>query len=212
MKKYFLEAIGTYFLTLAFILGVTSGTGIWVYGALLAGFIFIGFSITGAHYNPALTVGLLMQSKVQREWLPYYIVLQLAGAVLAGFTGYFLVRCSGVVEIIGLDKPDPLCTLPAEFLGSFAFALVYFKMHRTAAGQEIAAGGLFAGAALIVLAYMLQPNAAGIFNPAVVFGLCISGLVDWSDLWLYILAPLVGSAAAASVWIWLSEDEFSNSI
>ena len=204
MKKYILEGLGTFFLLLSLQLGTTAGAP-WAYGAVLSGMIYIGYAYSGAHFNPAFSLGLLMHGRISRDALPYYMVMQLGGAFLAAFCGYFLMACEGKADVILFQYHDPLCTLPAEFLGSFVFSLVFISIQRTE--HDPARMALICGVTLVGLVYMLKPLAAGIFNPALAFGLCIAGMLQWSDLWIYIVGPLVGSAAAASVWQWIKEDE-----
>src|SRR5215472_2753770 len=89
MNKYIAEFIGTFFLVLT--VGCTvigAGTGViapLAIGAALMVMVFTGGHISGGHYNPAVTLGILIRGKLQpADVIPYWIA-QLAGAALAAF-------------------------------------------------------------------------------------------------------------------------------
>src|SRR6185503_10587770 len=93
MKKYIVEFIGTFYLVLA--VGhtvINGGPGVippLAIGAMLMVMIFAGGHISGAHYNPAVTLAVWLRGKCPTADVPGYIVAQLAGA--AGAAGLVLV-------------------------------------------------------------------------------------------------------------------------
>jgi aquaporin Z len=87
MKKYIAEFIGTFFLVLTIGLAVI-GAGASVIaplaiGAALMVMIYAGGHISGAHYNPAVTLGILIRGKLNAADVLPYIIAQLAGAAVA---------------------------------------------------------------------------------------------------------------------------------
>ncbi|MEO1086861.1 MAG: aquaporin, partial [Acidobacteriota bacterium] len=91
-------------------------------------------------------------------------------------------------------------TFLAETL--FTFALVWVILNVAAAYGT--AGNPFYGAAIATVvvagAYAVGPISGAVFNPAVGVALCLMGIVDWSFLWLYLAAPLLGALLAAVVF------------
>src|SRR5437867_11533866 len=87
MNKYIAEFIGTFFLVLTIgCTGIGAGTGViapLAIGAALMVMVFAGGHISGAHYNPAVTVGVFIRGKVNGADVGPYIVAQLAGAAIA---------------------------------------------------------------------------------------------------------------------------------
>src|SRR6266480_4483233 len=90
MNKYIAEFIGTFFLVLTIgCTGIGAGTGViapLAIGAALMVMIFAGGHISGAHYNPAVTLGILIRGRVNVGDVLPYIVAQIAGAAVAALT------------------------------------------------------------------------------------------------------------------------------
>src|SRR6187399_588254 len=124
MNKYITEFIGTFFLVLT--VGCTvvgAGTGViapLAIGAALMVMIFAGGHISGAHYNPAVTLGVLIRGKVKSSDVVPYVIAQIAGAMIAALAVSKCLRAGVAVTPIA---PSIGPALLAEFL--FTFALVY---------------------------------------------------------------------------------------
>ncbi|MCC6461227.1 MAG: aquaporin [Saprospiraceae bacterium] len=202
MNKYLAEGIGTFFLTLSVVIlsGKNNATdaSLAIGGALLALTYAFG-PISGAHFNPAISIAMLIRGKIERLDLPYYLLAQVVGAVLASLMASFLVRCAGVSEV-SLRPVDPICALVAEFLGAFLLASVFLQVTSARASAGNAYFGLAIGMALLAGMYTFGNLSGGIFNPAVALSMCMTGLSDWADYWAYFLGGLLGASAAASVF------------
>src|ERR671935_159919 len=124
MNKYIAEFIGTFFLVLT--VGCTvigAGTGViapLAIGAALMVMVFAGGHISGGHYNPAVTLGVLIRGKVQPADVVPYMIAQFLAAVVAALLTIKCLRAGAPVTAIA-PKIGP--ALLAEFL--FTFALVY---------------------------------------------------------------------------------------
>ncbi len=200
MNKYLVEFIGTFFLVLTVGCTVISpGAGNLAplaIGASLMVMVFAGGHISGAHYNPAVTLGVWLRGKCQtKDVIPYWIS-QIVAAVIAGLVVRFFKNGSTVT-------PGSFATIPsllAEFL--FTFALVYVVLH-VATSKDTAGNsfyGLAIGMTVMTGAYAVGNISGGAFNPAVVVGLCVMGLSTWKSMWIFWLAELVAGAAAALVF------------
>ena len=81
MKKYITEFIGTFFLVLT--VGLTAGANALAIGSALMVMIYAGGHISGGHYNPAVTLAVLIRNRISVMDAMIYMVSQLAGGVVA---------------------------------------------------------------------------------------------------------------------------------
>src|SRR5690349_13647105 len=143
MRKYIAEFIGTFFLVTA--VGMSGHAGNFAplaIGATLMVMIFAGGHISGAHYNPAVTVAVLVRGRISITDAIAYIITQLVAATLASLL---------VIWLLYLDTnaiPEGIVFAPrgltAEFLGTFALAYVVLNVA-TAKGTS---GNSFYGLAI----------------------------------------------------------------
>src|SRR5688572_16491401 len=115
MKKYITEFIGTFFLVL--VIGL-SGNPLAI-GSILMVMLYMGGHISGAHYNPAVTLALLMRKKIESKEAIVYMVVQVVGALTAALFVYLLTG-----ETFGpAPKPGFNILKPVFLEGAFTFAL-----------------------------------------------------------------------------------------
>ncbi len=201
MNKYIAEFIGTFFLVLTIgCTGIGAGTGViapLAIGAALMVMVFAGGHISGAHYNPAVTVGVFIRGKVNAGDIVPYMIAQLAGATVAALVVSKLLRAGVAVSPITL-KLGP--ALLAEFL--FTFALVYVVLN--AATAEGTSGNSFYGLAIgmtvMTGAFAVGDISGGAFNPAVALGICILGISNWGNIWIYLVANFAAAVVAAVIF------------
>jgi aquaporin Z len=200
MNKYIAEFIGTFFLVLTIgCTGVGAGAGViapLAIGAALMVMVFAGGHISGAHYNPAVTLGVLIRGKVNGADVVPYMVAQLAGAAVAALAVKFLRAGVAVTPI----SPHVGPALLAEFL--FTFALVYVVLN--AATAEGTSGNSFYGLAIgmtvMTGAFAVGDISGGAFNPAVALGICLLGISSWANIWIYLLADFTAAVLAAVIF------------
>jgi aquaporin Z len=156
--------------------------------------VYAAGHISGGHLNPAVTLGVFIRGRCSKaDVIPYWIAQVVGGIVAAIATRYLLPK-------VVLPTPGPILVGPAflaEFL--FTFALVYVVLNSaTAKGtQGNSFYGLAIGFTVLAGAFAVGPISGGAFNPAVAVGGSILGLFAWPNLWLYLVADLVGAAVAA---------------
>jgi aquaporin Z len=158
--------------------------------------IFAGGHISGAHFNPAVTLGVWLRGKCAAKDVAPYMIAQILAAVLAAFAVKFLKGGAPVSPL----QPSTLPALLAEFL--FTFALVYVVLN-TATAKGTSGNsfyGLAIGFTVLVGAYSVGNISGGAFNPAVAVGISFMGLSSWPNLWIYLVADFVGGAAAAGAF------------
>lgn len=201
MNKYIAEFIGTFFLVLT--IGCTvigAGTGViapLAIGAALMVMVYAGGHISGGHYNPAVTLGVLIRGKVNVADVVPYWVAQLAGGAVASLLVSKFLRAGVAVTPMSLHVGPALL---AEFL--FTFALVYVVLN--AATAEGTSGNSFYGLAIgmtvMTGAFAVGDISGGAFNPAVALGICILGISSWGNIWIYLLANFTAGVCAAVIF------------
>lgn len=201
MKRLLTEAIGTFFLVLTIGLTVVLDRPLaaLAIGSVLMVMVYMGGHVSGAHYNPAVTLAIFMRGGIEAKAVLPYMIAQLAGALLAAMV---------VVMVTGTSfapRPTPESTAAAAFLVEFLFtyALALVVLH--VATSEDTEGNSYFGLAIgfTVLAGVIAagPISGGAFNPAVAAGATIVDAIrgggSFSSLWVYLLATFLGGAAAA---------------
>jgi aquaporin Z len=206
MKKYLVEFIGTFFLV--FTIGMTviaPGAGELAplaIGSALMVMIYAGGHVSGAHFNPAVTIAVWLRGKCPAADIVPYLVAQVAAATVAAFAVKALKTglVTKAAAIGGAMAPEILPALLAEFV--FTFALVWVVLNvATAKGTS---GNSFYGAAigLTVLtgAFAVGGISGGVFNPAVAVGVCLMGIISWGSFWIYLVACFAGAIAATAAY------------
>ena len=201
MNKYIAEFIGTFFLVLTIgCTGIGAGAGViapLAIGAALMVMIFAGGHISGAHYNPAVTLGVLIRGRLKVDDVVPYVIAQFIGAAIAALVVSKCLRAGIPVTAI-VPKIGP--ALLAEFL--FTFALVYVVLN--AATAEGTSGNSFYGLAIgmtvMTGAFAVGDISGGAFNPAVALGISLLGISSWSNIWIYLVANFVAAIVAAFVF------------
>lgn len=199
--KYVYEFIGTFFLV--FTVGMTvlnpNGAELWAplaIGSILAVMVFAGGHISGGHYNPAVSFAAFLRKKLNLNNLGIYWAVQLAAGVIAALTTLYL---KGPQVVATPLEPDYAKALLVEFLFTFALCYVVLNVATTKATSENSYFGWAIGFTVLAGAYSVGAISSGAFNPAVALGLAVMKLGHWSNLWIYVVANLLGGAAAAYV-------------
>lgn len=167
MKKYLGEVLGTFFFVLSIGLAVQFGgemTALAI-GVALMVLVYAGAHISGAHFNPAVTLGLAVSGK--HSWsqvIPYWIS-QLLGAVLAGYLVTWIV--GSALTTVALD-PEALKVIIVELLFTFVLVWVVLNVAATDNNSGKSFYGLAIGLAVFVGAVSVGSISGGAFNPAVV--------------------------------------------
>lgn len=205
MRNYVTEFIGTFFLVLTIGLTVLGGTALapLAIGASLMVMVYMGGHVSGGHYNPAVSLAVLLRGKMASVGeFAMYVVSQCLGAVAAALTVY---------AILGRTfAPAPAATasvtgvLAVELLYTFALALVVLNSAVAVKTLGNSFYGLAIGFTIVVAAFAGGPISGGAFNPAVGVGpIIVDALIgngSMANLWIYLVAPLAGGALAAGVF------------
>jgi aquaporin Z len=198
---YATELVGTYFLVLT--VGLTSLSqsplAPLAIGSSLMIMVYMGGHVSGAHYNPAVTLAVWMRGKLDAGDVAPYWIAQLIGAVLAALTVLYLTGKT-FAAAPGADVTWGRA-LTVEAVFTFALALVVLNSATARQTEKNSFYGLAIGFTVVVAAFAGGGISGGAFNPAVGIGpILIDGFVShgtFANMWLYIVGPLVGGALAA---------------
>ena len=204
MNRYVTEAIGTFFLVLTIGMVSTAGSDAapFAIGAALMVMVYMGGHVSGAHYNPAVTIAVRLRGAMEKSEVLPYIAAQLVGAVLASVTVLVLTGDTfGPAPGAGAGVGQVLL---AEALVTFALALVVLNVATAPSTKGNSYYGLAIGFTVLTGAYAIGPVSGGAFNPAVGIGPAVVGAVADGDslanIWLYIVGPVLGGMAAVPVY------------
>jgi aquaporin Z len=219
LRKYFAELVGTFVL-------VVGGVGAAVIAGDRLGFLGVSFAfglallamvyavgpISGCHVNPAVTLGLLLAGKMEKRLVPGYVLAQCLGALLA----------AGIVLLLAKGGPDGY-SAAAQGLGAngfgahspgqygagtaflaetvLTFLLVLTVLGATDSRAPVGFAGLAIGLVLTLIHLVGIPLTNTSVNPARSLGPAVF-VGGWAleQLWLFIVAPLLGGGLAAAVY------------
>jgi aquaporin Z len=204
MAKLVTEFIGTFFLVLTIALTVVGGSPFapLAIGAVLMVMVYMGGHISGAHYNPAVTLALLIRRKITTSESLSYWGAQLAGAVAASVIAAWVTGIS-FAPAPAADASS-IHALLLEVLFTFALALVVLNVAVAPATKGNSFYGLAIGFTVGAGAFAAGPISGGAFNPAVGTGpilvAALSGAGSLAPLWIYLVGPFAGGALAAFIY------------
>ena len=216
MKKYFAECIGTFVLTLlgcgtAMFLGCNTPAGVVgtdiAFGLTVVAMAYTIGGISGCHINPAITFGVALSGRMKWGEAIGYWIGQVVGAIIAGAVLLLLTKVVAAPDLTGGLGTNGVTNaggvggaLLVEFIATFIFVLVVLGTTDAKKGAGNLAG-LAIGLTLI-LVHLVCINLTGTsVNPARSIGPALFvGGEALANVWVFIVAPMVGGACAAGVW------------
>lgn len=229
-KKYLAELIGTFALVLfgcgaAVVSGNTipeavlahapAGLGILgislAFGLAVVAMCYAIGPISGCHINPAITIAMLVAKKISLKDSVGYVIAQLIGAAIGAGVLYAFQK-GGPNFILGeyalgsngwgqgyLGGYNATSAFLAEMVLTFLFLFVIFGATSQWGNSNMA--GLAIGLTLVLIHMVAIPITGTSVNPARSFGPAVfAGGKAFAQLWLFILAPIVGAVLAALLW------------
>lgn len=205
-KKLIAEFIGTYFLIFA-------GTGAVIINEITKSLTHVGIAITfglvvmamiytfghvsGAHFNPAVTIGFMIRRDISKKAALFYIISQLIAAVVASLTLFLLFG-----NISNLGATIPRFSWQQSFMLEFilTFVLMIVILGSAVHGRAIKSfAGIAIGATVGLEAMFAGPISGASMNPARSLGpALVSGATN--HLWIYLVATVLGAIFASLVY------------
>jgi aquaporin Z len=198
MQKYTVEAIGAFFLVLTIALSANP----LAIGIVLSVLVYMGGYISGAHYNPAVTLAVFLQKKIAGKDAIFYVLSQFIGALIATVVFAFIQHKNFIVQP-GQDYTF-LQALLSEIL--FTFILCSVVLH-TAVSKENTPNqffGLAIGGAVMVGAFSVGTISGAAFNPAVGLSPVFANVFTIQQhvplVGLYLLGPVIGAILSSFIF------------
>lgn len=209
--KYAVEAIGTFFLvfTVGASVGSASPFAPLAIGAVLMVMIYAGGHLSGGHYNPAVTLAVLVRRRIGlRDAVAYWIVQFGAGLLASAVVRTFIDPARRPTTAAAMLSGHILvAALVVELLFTFALCYVVLNVATSKDHPDNAFYGLAIGFTVVAGAFAVGAISGGAFNPAVSFGAAVMGLSAWQTLWVYLLAQTVAGIAAGLSFLALNPDD-----
>lgn len=226
MRKYLAELVGTMVLVLmgcgsAIFAGDIAGavgSGVGTLGVALAfGLAVVSMAytiggISGCHINPAITLGVMLAGRMSKKDAFMYMAFQVIGAILGSAILFALVSSGAhngptATGSNGFAEGQGLQAFIAEMVFTFIFVLVVLGTTDSKKGAGSLAG-LAIGLSLVLVHIVCIPITGTSVNPARSIGPALfEGGKALGQLWLFIIAPMVGAGLSAWVWKILSGKE-----
>lgn len=227
-SKYIAEFFGTMVLVLmgcgsAVLAGANGTTGVGLLGIAFAfGLSVVAMAyaighISGCHINPAISIGMVLAGRMKVGEAIFYIIAQLLGAITGAYVLMLIATGKADYNIAtnglgqngyGIGSPggyDLASCFIAETVFTFIFLLVIFGSTST---KNINGGfaGLAIGLSLVLIHITGIPVTGVSVNPARSIGPAILvGGTAISQVWLFIVAPILGSILSAILWRYILE-------
>jgi aquaporin Z len=203
-RKWLVEFIGTFFLV--YVIGCVSLQehlllGPLAIGASLMVMIFAGGHISGAHYNPAVTLGVWVRGACSTIEASFYVVAQVIGAIVASLAAGFLLGHGSAPAASTVTAAQVML---AETLGTFALVYTVLNVATAPATSGNSFYGLAIGFAVFTQAVAVGKVSGGAFNPAVAIGVTLLGLANGANLSMYWLSEFLGATLAAVFFLVLN--------
>lgn len=211
MNKMVAEIIGTFVLVLfgtgtAVLGGGVEGIGIlgiaMAFGLSIVAMAYCIGTVSGCHVNPAVSVAMFVNKRITAAELGFYLIGQVIGAVLGSLVLYLFLTMSDLpLTNFGQNSFGELGAsgaLLAEFILTFVFVLVIIVVTGKNGNANLA--GLVIGFTLVLIHLLGIPLTGTSVNPARSLGPALfAGGEALTQLWVFIVAPLVGGIVAAII-------------
>jgi len=207
MRRYLAEAIGTFALvfcgTGAIIVNQQTGGAIGhagvaaTFGLIVTAMIYTFGPISGAHFNPAVTIAFSLAKLFRWREVSGYILAQLAGALLASL---LLRALFPAAETLGATLPagSQMQSLTLEVVLTFFLMLVI--LFTSQGSKEVGVlAGIAIGATVLLEALFAGPICGASMNPARSIAPAVVSQ-NLSAVWIYVVSPITGAALATGVW------------
>ena len=215
MKKYIAEVVGTMVLVFmgcgsAVVLGAATGVGhlavALAFGLSIVAMAYVIGNVSGCHINPAVSLGALLDKRIDLKDFFGYVVSQIIGAIVGALLLFILVQAFGVVDHTGGLGSNGVANaggigggLFVEIILTFIFVLTILGVTADKSKGNVA--GIVIGLTLAFVHIVGIPLTGTSVNPARSIGPAIfSGGQALADLWVFIVGPLVGATLAALVY------------
>jgi len=217
-KKYFAEFLGTMVLVFmgcgsAIFLGAGTDTGhlavALAFGLSIVAMAYVIGGVSGCHINPAVSLSMLLTKKLSINHFVGYVIAQILGAIAGAALLRILLSVSQLSDLTGGLGTNGFGNVGmggafiVEIVLTFIFVFVILGVVSDSSKASVA--GIVIGLTLTFVHIVGIPLTGTSVNPARSIGPAIfAGGSALTELWVFIVAPLIGAALAVIVFTWLN--------
>ena len=199
-QKLIAEFVGTFFLALTICTAAVHGSAgdyaPFAIAATLMVMIYGVGHISGAHFNPAVTVAIWLRGACEKGDVAPYIAVQIIAGALAALASENILFAETSVTALEMDTTQ---ALGAEFLYTFALVFVILNVA-TSEGPKVTDTMGLQSPCCSCWRIDSWWNLGGSFNPAVTGALFVSGVVEVADLWIHLVPQFIAGILAVQVF------------
>jgi aquaporin Z len=209
--KYAVEAIGTFFLV--FTVGTAVGSGSPLaplgIGAVLMVMVYAGGHLSGGHYNPAVTLAVLVRGRIRLRDAAAYWLVQLGAGLLAALVVRDILDPVQLTRhaTMTLSGHAMVAAFVVEMLFSFALCYVVLNVATSKSHPDNSFYGLAIGFTVVAGAVAVGAISGAAFNPAVTLGAAVMDMFAWPTLWVYLVAQVLAGIAAGVTFLVMNPDD-----
>jgi aquaporin Z len=220
LKAYVAEFIGAFALVLvgltAAITNLELSSVALAFGLTLMAMIYAVGRVSGGHFNPAVSFGMVLTKRISWRDFGFYVLAQLSGSLIAVLC---LVPFVGSLANLAGNQINGdfggqtgilvlLLGVLVEAIGTFIFVFVILRVTKESSLKSVV--GIIIGLTLTALIYFAAPLTNAGFNPVrSIFPALFEGGKSLEQLWIFIVGPMVGGFLAAVAAPYFDESEFS---
>ena len=212
LKKCFVEFFGTFFLCFTILccvlLPVNPAIAPVVIGLVLAVLVYAGGPISGAHYNPAVSLAIFLIGKMGAKKTILYCIFQIFGAAYAALMALLFLSPVATVNQVTDFAITPLVIAEIIFTTLLIYVVIFTAVSKRIQGNNYF--GLAIGASVLVGIGAVGSICLTAFNPAVAIVLCLSKIAAIKLAGITILANLAASVISCALFKILNIDDIEN--
>ena len=195
--KYAVELVGTFILVFTVVAAVLVNAALapLAIGVVIAALVYAGGHVSGGHYNPAISLAVLVRGRLAPADAVAYWIAQIVGGVLGALLARWVIDPPSVATRT-LSGHVIAAALVAELLFTFALCYVVVNVATSRDHPVNSFYGMAIGFIVLAGAVAVGGVSGGQFNPAVALGVDTVGMFAWSTIWVYLVAQVVGGILA----------------
>jgi aquaporin Z len=173
------------------------------------GMVYAGGHLSGGHYNPAVTVAVLVRRRIGLRDAAGYWLAQFGGGLLAAVVVRTVVDPVQAASTATLAPSSAAVSavFVVELLFTFAPCYVVLNVATSKHHPDNSFYGLAIGFTVVAGAFAVGSISGGAFNPAVAIGGAVMGVFAWPTLWIYLLGQVGAGCAAGAAFLALNPDD-----
>jgi len=214
-EAYVSEFVGTFFLVLTVGLNVLQNTALAPVsiGSILMVMIFATGKVSGAHFNPAVTLGVFLRGNkdIDMQTALVYMAVQCLGGLAAGCTYTGVLHAAFTLSPGAGHGVAGAATVEVLFTAALVFVVLNVATTKQDDGNWYY--GLAIGFTVMAAAFAIGPVSGAVLNPAVTFGVMVTGyfhagLGTFKHFLLYVVAPFAGACLASGLFKVVRDAEY----